>query len=202
MSGDGVKTVCGTGDGVVKQRLVVAMTGASGSVLALELLRKLRECASWETHFVMSRGAKLTAATEIPGREAELLSLADAVYDNDDVGAAIASGSFRTVGMVVIPCSMKTAAGINNGYADNLILRAADVALKEGRKLVLVPRETPLSPVHLRNLYELSTMGAAIIPPMMTFYNSPESIADMVNHLAGKILDRLGIQAQYRRWGE
>lgn len=185
-----------------KQRLVVAMTGASGSALALELLRKLGGLNAFETHFVMSRGALLTASHELAGREGELSALADIVYDNADVGAAIASGSFRAAGMVVIPCSMKTAAGINNGYADNLILRAADVTLKEGRKLILVPRETPLSPVHLRNLYELSMMGAAIIPPMMTFYNAPETISDMVNHLAGKILDRLGIPADYKRWCE
>lgn len=185
-----------------KKRLVVAMTGASGSVLALELLRKLRAVPDWETHLIMSRGAKLTATHELSYGDKELLNLADIIYNNDDVGAAVASGSFRAAAMVVIPCSMKTAAGINIGYSDNLILRAADVTLKEGRPLILVPRETPLSPVHLRNLHELSLMGAAIIPPMMTFYNGPESISDMVNHLIGKILDRLGIAADYKRWGE
>ena len=102
--------------------------------------------------------------------------------------------------MVVIPCSMKTAAGIHSGYADTLLLRAADVTIKEGRPLVLVPRETPLSPIHLRNLHELSLMGAAVIPPVMTFYNAPQTVDDMVQHIVGKILDRLGIPAEYRRW--
>jgi 4-hydroxy-3-polyprenylbenzoate decarboxylase len=183
-----------------KKRLVVAMTGASGSVLALELLKRLRGFPEWETHFVMSRGAALTASHELPG--CDFSAVADTVYDNGDIGAAIASGSFRAAGMAVLPCSMKTVAGINGGYADNLILRAADVTLKEGRPLVLVPRETPLSPVHLRNLSELAMMGAAIIPPMMTFYNRPETIGDMVSHLIGKVLDRLGLPAEYKRWGE
>lgn len=117
-----------------------------------------------------------------------------------NIGAAIASGSFAAAGMVVVPCSMKTAAGIHSGYSDNLILRAADVTLKEGRPLVLVPRETPLSPIHLRNLYELSMMGVAVVPPMMTFYNGPQTVDDMVTHTVGKILDRLGIPAEYHSW--
>jgi len=185
-----------------KKRLVIAMTGASGSVLALELLHRLHACPDWETHFIMSRGAELTIEHELPGRKQEFVDLAGQVHDNCDIGAAIASGSFRTAGMVVIPCSMKTAAGIHSGYSDNLILRAADVTVKEGRTLVLVPRETPLSPIHLRNLYELSMMGVAIIPPVMTFYNGSQTIGDMVGHLTGKILDRLGIQADYKRWRE
>lgn len=183
-----------------KNRIVVAMTGASGAVLALELLRQMKARPEWETHFVMSRGAEITVDYELPGRKQELLDLADRRYDNTDIGAAIASGSFATAGMVVVPCSMKTAAGIHSGYSDNLILRAADVTLKEGRPLILVPRETPFSPIHLRNLYELSMMGVAIIPAMMTFYNTPQCIDDMVKHMVGKILDRLGVPTDYRRW--
>nr|WP_326183724.1 UbiX family flavin prenyltransferase [uncultured Oscillibacter sp.] len=182
------------------QKIVIAMTGASGAVLALELLRRLKACPEWETHFVMSHGAEVTISYELPGRKREFLDLADHVYDNSHIGAAIASGSFVAAGMVVVPCSMKTAAGIHSGYSDNLILRAADVTLKEGRPLVLVPRETPLSPIHLRNLYELSMMGVAVVPPMMTFYNGPQTVDDMVTHTVGKVLDRLGIPAEYRRW--
>ena len=182
-------------------RLVVAMTGASGSSLALALLRQLRDLPDWETHFVLSHGAEVTIDYELPGQKSEFFALADQVYDNSNIGAAIASGSFPTAGMVVIPCSMKTAAGIHSGYSDSLILRAADVTLKEGRPLVLVPRETPLSPIHLRNLYELSMMGVAIVPPMMTFYRGPQTVDDMIRHLIGKVLDRLGIPAGYRRWG-
>lgn len=182
------------------RKIVVAMTGASGAVLALELLRRLKERPEWETHFVMSRGAEVTVNYELPGRKEELLGLADQVYDNTNIGAAIASGSFAASAMVVIPCSMKTVAGIHSGYSDNLILRAADVTLKEGRPLVLVPRETPLSPIHLRNLYDLSMMGAAVIPPMMTFYNGPQTVDDMVRHIVGKLLDRLGIPVEYGRW--
>ncbi len=183
-----------------RKRLVVAMTGASGSALALAFLRQLRTCPEWETHVVLSRGAKITMEYELPGGERDLLALADQVYDNGNIGAAIASGSFPTAGMVVIPCSMKTVAGIHSGYSDNLVLRAADVTLKEGRPLVLVPRETPFSPIHLRNLYELSMMGVAVVPPMMTFYNGPQTVDDMVGHLVGKVLDRLGIPTDYRRW--
>ena len=182
------------------RRLVVGMTGASGAVLTLELLRRLGTVPAWETHFVMSRGAEATIGYELPGRREELLSLADRVYENSQIDAAIASGSFAVGGMVVIPCSMKTAAGIHSGYADTLLLRAADVTIKEGRPLVLVPRETPLSPIHLRNLHELSLMGAAVIPPVMTFYNAPQTVDDMVQHIVGKILDRLGIPTEYRRW--
>ncbi len=184
------------------KRVIVAVTGASGAPLALRLLQALRKEANMEIHLVLSRGAERTLEYELPAQKKTLLSLADVLYHNSDIGAAIASGSFRTAGMVIIPCSMKTVAGIHSGYSDNLILRAADVCLKEGRPLTLVPREMPLSAIHLRNLYDLSMMGAAIIPPMMTFYDHPESIDDMVTHLIGKILDRLNVPAVYKRWGE
>ena len=184
----------------VPRRLVVGMTGASGAPLTMALLRRLREAAELELHFVASRGAKLTAEYELPEQWEELLSLADVIYDNGQIDGAIASGSFQTEGMVIVPCSMKTVAGIHSGYANSLLLRAADVTLKEGRPLLLAPRETPLSSIHLRNLYELSMMGVAIVPPVMTFYNQPESIEDMVTHMVGKILDHLGLPAAYRRW--
>lgn len=127
--------------------------------------------------------------------------MADYVYDNQNIGAAPASGSFRTDGMIVVPCSMKTAAGIASGYSDNLLLRAADVTLKERRRLVLVARECPLSTIHLRNLYELSRYGAVILPPVLSFYNHPDSLDCCIRHITGKILDMFGLEGEgYRRW--
>ena len=122
--------------------------------------------------------------------------------DNQDLGAALASGSFKTLGMAVVPCSMKTLAGIHSGYSDNLLLRAADVTLKERRRLVLVARECPLSPVHLRNMYELSQMGAVILPPVLSYYHKPETLEEMTGHVVGRIMDQLGMEYEgFRRWG-
>jgi 4-hydroxy-3-polyprenylbenzoate decarboxylase len=150
---------------------------------------------------VASRSALLTLEHELPGRPGCFRELADVWYDNTEIGAAIASGTFKTAGMAVVPCSMKTLAGICAGYADTLILRAADVTLKERRPLVLAPRETPLSGIHLRNMAELAHLGAIMLPPMLSFYHRPESVADMVRHVTGKIMDVFGDEApQYRRW--
>lgn len=149
----------------------------------------------------MTRGAELTLAEETNLSVSELCAQADVTYENDDIGASIASGSFRTMGMVVVPCSMKTLAGIVCGYSENLLLRAADVTLKERRKLVLVPRETPLSTVHLRNLCDASQLGAVVIPPVMSFYNHPESVDDCVRHIVGKIMDQFELEADgFWRW--
>lgn len=184
-----------------KKRMVVAVTGASGSILAVRLLQELRRTGRWETHVVASRGALLTLRHELPGQEEIFRELADVLYDSDEIGAAIASGSFHTDGMVVVPCSMKTLAGIHSGYADNLILRAADVTIKERRPLVLAARETPLSPIHLRNMTELSAMGVILLPPMMTFYCLPQTIDDMVRHFIGKVMGIFHEDVQgYRRW--
>jgi len=188
-------------DQTLKKRIVVAMTGASGSILALDLLRQLRLIQDLEIHFVLSRGAEVTMGYEAPSHQQELRDYAHQIYDNSSIGAAIASGSFNTVGMVVVPCSMKTVAGIHSGYSESLILRAADVTLKERRPLVLIPREAPFSPIHLRNLYELSMMGVTILPPVMTFYHKPKEIEDMVTQLTGKILDCFGLPSlHYKRW--
>jgi 4-hydroxy-3-polyprenylbenzoate decarboxylase len=131
----------------------------------------------------------------------DVRALADVVYEKHDIGAAIASGSFKTIGMVIIPCSMKTVAGIVSGYSDNLLLRAADVVLKERRKLIVVPRECPLGTIHLRNLYELSQLGAVVIPPMLSYYNHPESVADCTRHIVGKVMDQLDIDMEgFCRW--
>src|SRR6202045_3596295 len=177
------------------KRIVVGMTGATGAVLGIELLRQLQRCTDVETHLVLSRWARATIhlETELCGRDVE--SLADAVYSWDDQTAAISSGSFRIDGMVIAPCSMKTLAAIRMGYADGLIARAADVTLKETRRLVLVPRETPLSQIHLENMLALARMGASIVPPMPAFYNQPASIDDIVGHIVTRIMDQLGFES-------
>ena len=183
------------------RRIVVGISGGSGIPLAVELLRQLRSIEDVETHLVCTRGGEITAAQESDLSMDEICALADVVYDNKDIGAHIASGTFKTDGMVVVPCSMKTVAGICSGYTDNLLLRAADVTLKERRKLVLVARECPLNTIHLRNMYELSQMGVEILPPMLTYYNHPKTVEDCTRHIVGKILDRFGIEGEdFRRW--
>lgn len=184
-----------------KERLTVGITGASGAIVGIELLRALRLQTDWETHLVISDGGVATIAEETPYGIAEVEALASETHRVDDIGAAIASGSFKTRGMVIAPCSMKTLAGIASGYSHNLLLRAADVTLKERRPLVLVAREAPLSPIHLRNMHTLSDCGAIILPPVMTFYNHPRTIDDMVRHIVAKTLDVFGIEmAGYQRW--
>lgn len=184
-----------------KQRLVVGISGASGSVLALDVLRELRRTGRWETHVVASESALVTLRHELPDQQDALRELADRYYDNGEIGAPIASGSFRCAGMVVVPCSMKTVAGICSGYSDNLLLRAADVTIKERRKLVLAARETPLSPIHLRNMAELAALGVVMLPPMMTFYSHPKDVHEMVRHFTGKVLDQFDEKAEgYRCW--
>ncbi|MFZ5646901.1 MAG: UbiX family flavin prenyltransferase [Bacillota bacterium] len=186
-----------------RQRIVVAISGATGAIYGIRLLQALRECGGYEIHLVLSRWAERTIALETGFTVDEVRSLADIQHDLHDVGAAIASGSFRTLGMVVIPCSMKTLAGIAHGFSENLIIRAADVMIKERKKLILVPRETPLSIIHLENMLTVTRAGACLIPPMPAFYNHPASIDDIVNHLVGRVMDQLGIQHNMvRRWGE
>ena len=183
------------------KRLIIGISGATGIPIAIELLQQFRKIPDMETHLIYTRGAKLTLQTESALTEEELCALADVVYDNENIGAAPASGSWESAGMVVVPCSMKTVAGIHSGYNDNLLLRAADVTLKDRRKLVLVARECPLSTIHLRNMYELSQMGAVILPPMMAYYNQPQSVEDCTGHIVGKILQQFDIAAErFRRW--
>lgn len=185
----------------MKQRIVVGVSGASGMPLAVEVLRQLRACGQVETHLVLSRAAEITLREESELTVEQLRALADVCHDNGDIGAAPASGSFRTAGMIVVPCSMKTVAGIATGYSDSLLLRAADVTLKERRRLVLAVRECPFSTLHLRNMQELSAMGAVILPMVLSFYNHPEGLDDCVRHLAGKILDQFGLEGQgFCRW--
>ena len=186
----------------MKKRIIIGASGASGMpvlIKCLELIHKQPEFESW---LIMSDSAKMTLAQETSWSEKEVNALADYTVDIKEIGAGPASGSFRTEGMLIVPCSMKTLAGIHSGYADNLLLRAADVTLKEQRTLVLAARETPLSSIHLRNMYELSMIpGVRIIPPMMTFYHKPENIEEMTYHIAAKLVEPFGIEAEeYRRW--
>jgi flavin prenyltransferase len=183
------------------KRIVVGVTGATGAVLAVELLRQLQQSGEVETHLVLSRWARTTLHLETGLSSPDIVGLADVMYAFDDQAAAISSGSFLTDGMVVVPCSMKTLAGIRTGYADGLIARAADVTLKERRRLVLVPRETPLNEIHLENMLALARMGARIVPPMPAFYNHPKSVGDIVNHIVMRILDQFEIESTTgKRW--
>ena len=186
---------------VVMKRIVVGITGASGTIYAVDLLEKLHQRPDVEVHLVMSAWAKKNLELETDYSLAQLTALADATYRANDQGAAIASGSFLNDGMVIVPASMKPVAGIAYGFGDNLISRAADVTIKEQRKLVIVPRETPLSVIHLENLTKLAKLGAQIIPPIPAFYNHPQSIQDLVNHQTMKILDAFHIHNETdRRW--
>ncbi|MFF5434801.1 non-oxidative hydroxyarylic acid decarboxylases subunit B [Streptomyces griseofuscus] len=182
-------------------RLIVGMTGATGAVLGVRFLQTLAELPEVETHLVLSRWARTTIELET-GLSADAVGeLADVVHRPEDQGAVISSGSFRTDGMVIVPCSMKTLAGIRAGYADGLVGRAADVVLKERRPLVLVPRETPLSEIHLENMLMLSRMGVRMVPPMPAFYNHPQTVDDIVDHVVARLLDQLDLPAPAaKRW--
>lgn len=186
----------------MNKRIIVGATGASGMPILVKCLEIIKEIEGYESWLVMSDSAKITIEHEAIVSVSEIEEMASRVFGPEEIGAAFASGSFKTAGMLIVPCSMKTIAGIHAGYSDNLILRAADVTIKEQRPLVLAARETPLSPIHLRNMQELSMIpGVRIIPPMMTFYHMPESIDEMVYHIAAKLLEPFGIEAkEYRRW--
>jgi 4-hydroxy-3-polyprenylbenzoate decarboxylase len=176
------------------RRLVVAITGATGAVYGVRLLEKLRALAAVESHLVLTEAAVLTLHQETGMQKKEVEALADVVYSNREIGAAIASGSFQHDGMVVAPCSMKTLAAIAHAYSDNLVTRAADVVLKERRRLVLMVRETPFNLAHLRNMTAVTEMGGIIFPPLPAFYHQPQSIADMVDHTAARVLDLFGLE--------
>ena len=187
----------------MKKRLVIGMSGASGAPLTIELLKQLQQYRDIESHLIVTKGAQMTLEQETEYTLEQLYALADEVHDNHNIGAGPASGSYRTMGMIVIPCSMKTLAGIVSGYSDNLVLRAADVTLKERRKLVLVTREAPLGTIHLRNMYEASQLGAVIIPPVLSYYNHPKTIEDCNRHIVGKILDQFDLEGlEFHRWME
>lgn len=175
-------------------RIIVGVTGASGVIMSYHLLKALKSVPGCETHLIVSKAAKTTWSCETDESFSELIDLADAVYDEDDLAAVIASGTFVTDGMIIIPCSMKTLAGIVSGYAENLLLRAADVCLKENRHLVLCPREMPLGKIHLHNMELAAQYGCTIVPPMLTFYNRAQTVEDQIDHVIGKVLLQFGIQ--------
>jgi len=183
------------------RRLVVGMSGSSAPQFGLDLLQSLREVGGVEVHLVMTEGARTSIRLELDADPAHLEELADVTYAPDDLSAAISSGSFLTMGMVVVPCSMATLAGVAAGTSTNLVTRAADVMLKERRPLVLVTRETPLSLIHLQNMERVTLAGATILPPVPAFYHRPASIADLLRHTSGKILDQLRIEHDlFARW--
>ncbi|WP_186277711.1 UbiX family flavin prenyltransferase [Lactobacillus sp. LL6] len=183
------------------KKIIVAITGASGSIYGIDILKKLSQLPDIETHLVMSDWAKENIKLETNYTPEQITEMTTYVYDNHNMGATIASGSFRVDGMVVAPASMKTVAGIAAGFDIDLIIRAASVMLKEQHKLIIVPRETPLSTIHLENLTKLSRMGVQIIPPIPSFYNHPKTIQDLIDHQSMKVIDNLGIENNFgKRW--
>ncbi|MFL2847200.1 MAG: UbiX family flavin prenyltransferase [Pseudohongiellaceae bacterium] len=182
-------------------RLIVGMSGASGVIYGVRLLEALKKESDAETHLILSDSAKININLETEWSVKDVQALADHVHSNRDIAATIASGSFQTAGMIVVPCAIKTLSAIANSYADSLIVRAADVILKERRRLVLVPRETPLHTGHCELLYKASQLGAIIAPPMPAHYIKPQSIDDLVNHHVGRILDLFDIDSAFvKRW--
>lgn len=175
-------------------RLIVGISGATGAQLGHRMLEALRGFPEVEVHLVISEGAKAVINCETDVTVAELEALAAQVYDNRDLGALISSGSYETDGMIIIPCSMKTLSGVAHAYDDDLIVRAADVCLKEGRKVVLVPREMPLNTIHLRNMLAASEAGYVIVPPVLTFYSKYNTLEAQADHIIGKILMQFGLR--------
>jgi flavin prenyltransferase len=193
----------GAGEPVAPRRLVVGISGASGAVYGIRLLQFLAGRPDLETHLVLTKAAERTIVEETDYRIAEVKALATVVHPITDIGASIASGSFRALGMAVIPCSIHTASAVAYCLADNLLIRAADVTLKERRRLVLVVRETPLHLGHLRALTAAAENGAVILPPLPAFYGRPTSLDEVIDHTVGRVLDQFGIEhALVKRWGE
>lgn len=186
----------------MKKKIIIAITGATGAIYGTRLLEILQSIDDVESHLILSSAGALTAQYELNIDKQAIMSLADVVHHPKDIGATLSSGSFITHGMVIAPCSMKTLGCIANGITDNLVSRAADVVLKERRKLILMVRESPLNLVHLRNMTTLSEMGAIIAPPVPAFYTQPQTIDDIVNHTVGRVLDSLNIDTVdcVKRW--
>ncbi len=185
------------------QRLIVGLAGASGTIYGIRLLEVLRDVPAIETHLVFSAAAKRVALLETDYKIRDIEALADHLYGFNDIAAAISSGSYRTMGMVVVPCTMKTLSGIVSSYSDNLLLRAADVVLKDGRKLVILPRETPIHLGHARLLVQAIELGAVIMPPVPAFYHRPQTLDDIINQTVNRILDQFDIELEedlFERW--
>jgi flavin prenyltransferase len=182
------------------RRLIVGMTGSTGAIFGIRLLEALKH-SQVESHLIISKWAQRTIEHETKHNVEQVRALATVVHSQGDMGASISSGSFITEGMVVIPCSVRTLGGIANGYGEHLVHRAADVILKERRRLVLVVRETPLSEVHLENMLKLARMGVVMLPPMPAFYNHPQTVDDVIDHIVFRVLDQFGIEAPFaKRW--
>jgi 4-hydroxy-3-polyprenylbenzoate decarboxylase len=187
----------------MKKRIIVGISGASGVIYGVRTLMHLRAMPDVETHLVLSEGAIVNIPIETEHTAAEVKAMAHVVHKPDNLAATISSGSFQTEGMLVIPCSVKTLSGIANSYADNLLVRAADVCLKEKRKLALVVRETPLHKGHLELMVKAADLGAMILPPMPAFYHAPKTIDDIIDQTIGKAFDYFGLEhTLFRRWGE
>ena len=183
------------------KRIIIGISGASGVIYGIRMLEILKDIPDIETHLVITSGAKLNISLETDFEIKDIKGLANVVHNNRNLAASIASGSFQTEAMIVIPCSMRTLSGIATSYASNLIVRAADVVLKEKRKLIVVPRETPLHAGHCELLHKISLMGAYVVPPNPAFYNHPESIDDIINHTVGRILDLIELDPEIvQRW--
>ncbi len=183
------------------KKIVIGITGASGVIYGVRLMENLQSRNDIETHMIISEAGKRNIEIETNQKATDVMNMADYIYDNKDVGASLASGSFLTDGMVVVPCTIKTLSGIANSYTENLLVRAADVSLKEKRKLVLMVRETPLHKGHLRLMQIAADNGAHILPPVPSFYHQPRTIEDILDQTIGKILDFLGIEHDlFRRW--
>ena len=182
------------------KRILVGISGASGAPIAIRLLQRLKVNQDIETHLIMTDSACLTIEQETEYSVQQVQSLADVVYDIKKIGAKPASGSFQIDKMIIVPCSMITVAGIASGYSDNLLLRSADVMLKEGRPLFLVARESPVSLIHLRNLQELSMIGVRIIPPMVSYYQGYKTIEEWTNNFVERLLDKMEIQNNVKAW--
>jgi len=188
--------------GHTKKRIIIGITGSSGVIYGIEILRELTQ-RDLETHLIISESGKKVINLETDYSIRDVESMADKVYDNDDLEAPLASGSFLTSGMIVAPCTIKTLSGIANSYSDNLLVRAADVTLKEKRRLVLLVRETPLHKGHLRLMSMAADMGAHILPPIPSFYHQPKTIDDIIHQTIGKVFDYFGIEHNlFERWGE
>jgi polyprenyl P-hydroxybenzoate/phenylacrylic acid decarboxylase-like protein len=184
-----------------RQRLVIGISGSSAPHLGLRLLTVLRDIGSVETHLVISEGARVSIKHELDVDPDTIAAHADVVYDPTDLAAAVSSGSFQTMGMVVMPCSMRTLAAVATGNTTDLLTRAADVTLKERRRLVLVTRETPLNLVHIKNMETVTLAGATVLPPVPAFYHRPRTIDDLLDHTVGKVLDQFGIEHEvFQRW--
>jgi flavin prenyltransferase len=185
----------------MKRRLIVGISGATGIIYGIRLLEALRE-TSVETHLIVSKAAEVTRTYETELSSQDLRNLADISYPIGDIGAPIASGSFRTMGMIIAPCSIKTMSELANGITSNLLTRAGDVVLKERRRLVLLLRESPLTTIHIRNMLALSESGGVIAPPVPAFYALPKTIDEVVRHTVGRVLDLFDIDTDFSRWGE